>query len=60
MSPNVPDYLYPSFLKKEKKEQKGRIKMLVRPRGENDEDFEKGLRKRMKNNASANFDVFFV
>ena len=58
MAKIVPDYLYPSFLKKEKKELKGRIKILVNPRPD-PEELRKNLRKRMMKQQGDEFDVNF-
>jgi len=52
----VPDYLTPSFLKKEKKALKGRIKLLVNPYNSHTEDFKTKLRKRMMKDRGADFD----
>ena len=58
MAKIIPDYLYPSFLKKEKKDLKGRIKILVHPRPD-PEELRKSLRKRMMKESGDDFDVRF-
>jgi len=55
MAKIIPDYLYPSFLKKEKKDLKGRIKILVHPRPD-PEELRKSLRKRMMKESGDDFD----